>query len=1297
MTQLFINGQQADIDKNTVITFNYSAGDTDNPTAVKSTYSKTVELLGTENNNRIFNNLYDLKQHALSFHSNKRTPFVLYSGGKQQRGYLKLDSISRGLDGIRYRCTLIGELSDFFYNLAYDDKGNKKTFASLHYYFTDENGNVMGDKEETHPIFSWDKDYIVNSWNELYKYDSTSPTVNPRHVITAAPVYHGYGDDMDCKKMLVFYDSLTDDEKAMIPLPSNYNIYEKADGWVVLENSREMDEFEARDLKSFNQCPAVKCSFLLDSISREVNNGGYKVIWDDEVKNSPYYQDTWVIMPKIDFGENSTQADFPFTGIEVNTPYDGYFEGRFECPTSERVDVSTLDSVKVSMTVNLQLLLDKPYKNLYTSYKWLDGTYYEGGVMNTVVNQKYGYVYGGFAIRLKIKSSSGISYSRTHFITSKVGDSNDTGITYGYYVADSLNRIAQAAYGTTWEDLVVHETNFICNDAYATLENGIEISADIPSGDDVRVEMLIKYVSVSDMDRWTPMATQEQPLKYRQVSYQCTPMLVDENTNGIYSSVPPKLQRTTVTKKTLFSSLCTPYEFLLSFIKLLGLKVIPTGKQIHIMPRNRYYTGEVAVLDGLVDLSKGIEIEPILTQYKWHKYGIETPESFAGSLYKKKTDSPYGQLLVDTGYQFNNDTKDIMEGVVFENAIPYRLNSIYFNNIITPTPLISPTFNVEFFDSGVDVKVCKGLSLSQKINRVYDGVPKLCLFDKDYKQSDFKNILAFFTGMDNSRDYFVSDALQACEDYAGGQCYIFNANENIYDDDLTTVTRKARKGIPCFTKYKADGEGNYTFSLDFKKPEYTFLGDDGKYSESTTIYDRFFKRNVEDLYNPENRKITVSAFLHGEPNDLLRRFYYLDGNYWVMEKLSDYCYTSDIPQKITLVRINSTSNYTDNPLRFMKDVAYEDNTRSKARKPQMNGWVDIPSDEVTVYLYIPSQIKYDMNHGIDYIYDEIPNEPNLIDEIIVPKGTPIEDLELPKPRENGNYEFVRWTQINRKQKKAQYDVRLLAVYKYPDTLPKPQQNQIVYGSTAMADITGAKIVSHTFNDGVGVVTFDALGGVLDSSVNLNSEIDTLKLPDSIKVLSMDCSRVNRYLYLNEGLEEIRWNTGQCPLSYNMYYMELPSTLKVVDRLPLTLTTIELPDSVTQFPSFVKNNKTVVNRLLHIRFGKGVKDLRYKMLSGASYLCSIFIDGDVDVIDTNFTSPNDAIVYSVDIQLPSTVTRIMDDAFYLGNVVTLYYPKTVEDFQKLGYNPQIKDDRQAAYIHCSDGKITISHTGTEITR
>ena len=1278
MTELFINGQRADIDRNTVITFNYSAQDTDNPTAVKSTYSKTVELLGTENNNRIFNNIFDLRQHSLTFHSNKRTPFVLYSGGKQQRGYLKLDSVQKNTDGVVYRCTLVGEISDFFFNLAYNDKGEKRTFASLRYYFTDESGKAMGDREDTHPIFTWDKDYITGSWSELYAYSPDSPTVNPRHVITAAPVYHGYAEDTDCKKMLVWYDSLTPEQKNMIPLPSGYDIYDKTGGWFVMENSREMDEFEARDLKSYSQCPAVKCSFLLDAISREENNGGYRVVWDDEITNSPYYQDTWVIMPKIDFGENAGEADFPFTGIDVQNPYDGYSEAAYPVPTEAKVDLSSLDSVNLSLTLNLQLTLDKPYDNLYTSYKLRDDSYY---------------VYGGFAIRLKVMSSSGTVYSRTHFLTTKTGDGADEGFDWGSNVTDIYGRLAREI-GCEEKDITVQQVDFAVNDAYATLKEGVDITMPVPSGDGIKVEMLIKYVQVNDYGKWRPMATRTGTHEYVFVNYQCTPMLVEDNTNGIYGSVPPKLQRTTVRKKTLFASLCSPFDFLLSFVKLMGLKVIPEGKRIHILPRNRYYTGEVMRLDGLVDLAKGIDIEPVLTQYKWHKYGVDTPESYAGSLYKKKTDNPYGQLMVDTGYQFNNDTKEIMQGVVFENAIPYMLNSIYFNDKLTPTPMLSPTFNVEFFDSGTDVKTVGGLSLSEQIYRVYDSMPKLCLFDKDYKQSDFKNILAFFTGMDNTREYYVSDALQECEDYAGGQCYIYNPDGLLPNGQRVTV--KADAGIPCFTKYKADSTGKYTFSLDFKKPEYTFLGDDSVYSESSTIYERFFKRYVEDMYNPENRKVTLSCFLHGEPNELLRRFYYFDGAYWVMEKLSDYCYTSDIPQKVTLVRINNTANYTDNELVFMKDVVWEDKTRGRQREPQMNGWENVPIDEVTVYLYVPSQIEHDMNYGTDYETDNIPSEPNLIDEFTIPKGTPVSGLELPKPRENENHEFVRWVQIYSEQERADYNVHMLAVYRHPDRLPKPADNQIVYGADAKADIVSDKMVSHTYSDGVGVVTLEGLDGVLDDSVRIESAIDTLKLPDSIRTLSMSCLNVEKYVYLNDGLENIAWTPQGCPFSVHMYGMELPSTLKAVSRLPMSMVTIELPDGVTEIPRLDSYGYMNWNRTLHVRLGKGIAGtVEEDRFIDAGNLTSIVIAGDVTEIPDGFLNQNNGAAYNVSIQLPSTISAIANNAFDLENSVTLYYPKTVQEFMSLGYSPRITNTYQAVYVKCKDGEVVISDTGTEI--
>ncbi|MBQ5903708.1 MAG: hypothetical protein IIW89_05160, partial [Alistipes sp.] len=54
---LYINGQRADLDNNALVQMNYTAEDLTNPTIVKNSYSQSVSLLGTANNNRIFGHL----------------------------------------------------------------------------------------------------------------------------------------------------------------------------------------------------------------------------------------------------------------------------------------------------------------------------------------------------------------------------------------------------------------------------------------------------------------------------------------------------------------------------------------------------------------------------------------------------------------------------------------------------------------------------------------------------------------------------------------------------------------------------------------------------------------------------------------------------------------------------------------------------------------------------------------------------------------------------------------------------------------------------------------------------------------------------------------------------------------------------------------------------------------------------------------------------------------------------------------------------------------------------------------
>ncbi|MBR6640306.1 MAG: hypothetical protein IKL35_08105, partial [Muribaculaceae bacterium] len=57
---LYIDGQLADIDKQTLIQMNYTMEELTNPTIVKNSYSQKVKLKGTAQNNRIFGAMYRL-------------------------------------------------------------------------------------------------------------------------------------------------------------------------------------------------------------------------------------------------------------------------------------------------------------------------------------------------------------------------------------------------------------------------------------------------------------------------------------------------------------------------------------------------------------------------------------------------------------------------------------------------------------------------------------------------------------------------------------------------------------------------------------------------------------------------------------------------------------------------------------------------------------------------------------------------------------------------------------------------------------------------------------------------------------------------------------------------------------------------------------------------------------------------------------------------------------------------------------------------------------------------------------
>lgn len=116
----FPGNYKIDIYDNVNIPITYSIDDLKNPSRRNTSFSKTITIPGTKNNNNIFNEIYEIGSESL-FNANKKCGCVVYEDGIQVfKGSMCLDEITRinksgiSYDDIEYNVTLIGELGGLF-------------------------------------------------------------------------------------------------------------------------------------------------------------------------------------------------------------------------------------------------------------------------------------------------------------------------------------------------------------------------------------------------------------------------------------------------------------------------------------------------------------------------------------------------------------------------------------------------------------------------------------------------------------------------------------------------------------------------------------------------------------------------------------------------------------------------------------------------------------------------------------------------------------------------------------------------------------------------------------------------------------------------------------------------------------------------------------------------------------------------------------------------------------------------------------------------------------------------------
>ena len=891
--ELYIDGQLVEFENPPQIAITYAHEDLHNPTIVKNSFSKTIKINGTPNNNKIFGCFFDMtrvtaygdKLSGAYFNPSKRVPFVLLRNGeKVEEGYIKLESVTKNSGKIEYSIVLYGGLGEMLYELSFKEDGEEKRLSDLEY-----------DVDINIPV---NKDTVYNAWGHItghYVNDEIYDTIN------FAPCYNGLPKDFTTNKVAINAYAMPDE----FQLKQYKDNYSAVDGWVLGELPNDMDEIKMKDYRSYLQRPVIRYKKIFEACCNPVNNGGYTVDLDAEFfnQNNPYWEDAWMTLPLLTEVEDLSEE----TEVEVVEN-----NGKYTVTGLTGEDIIKMETPFV-ITSNIVASSNiKTLKTCYYDTKWeYTGALSWGEVVQYAVNMAIytqlvaydanGNVIGGSPAYSFYTKTDDIRHSFTYDLT---------------YPAEVITVDGEfkrfEGYDFKWAFCPTNVTDLT---SYTLTTNNLTYQ------DGMYFELVTKVAYINTG-------------KYKdKVGYLF-------NGNRSYLSdaaVSNSLPITKIVKKgwwikkeSILNSEHTPCKYFLDYLKLFNLHIYKDDleKKIYIRQRNNYFENTEVDLGNLIDLGSDITITPLTYVNKWYNFSTEYEGDSV--LYKDYLDEyglPFGQLKVDTNYNFDNSQKELFDGNIFKGAIMSRGKSRYYVDILHPThgTIPMPPFYLDgcqtyLFNSDGDTvegdyitpKTAE-ISVNWWLEKYYDRIPRPSFVNENNEPIDGANVLLFYDGATENRDvegnYLrcnITDDLPVFEKINEGEpCWIYTFN--MWDKAGNTVARNIPY-FPNFSRYMTVNSV-VVHSWDFGTPK-TLYVPDYKINDTSNIYTQYWQPFITDRYNVDTRVVECRVLLKERVlGDWLQRFYWWNGCWWVLQSINDYDVTSNNTTKCVFVKIHSKNNY----------------------------------------------------------------------------------------------------------------------------------------------------------------------------------------------------------------------------------------------------------------------------------------------------------------------------------------------------------------------------------------------------
>lgn len=363
-------------------------------------------------------------------------------------------------------------------------------------------------------------------------------------------------------------------------------------------------------------------------------------------------------------------------------------------------------------------------------------------------------------------------------------------------------------------------------------------------------------------------STSDIKVKYKSIDFRC-----GDKING--QSLFPKI---------------SIKEFIIETVKYFNLVLKMVDGKLNIQYKKYYLTDDVPIIGNVnsidihnFDFSR-LTLKNEVTSNQWFEE------------YQKYTKKTYGEKIVTTGYNIKLMNKDITFGISSPGVIrdveryAYDIFGSYFNGGYSK--------HLNGVTEGLEDKLVFGY-VNNTTKQIYcqnDTQYEAGLIGGGINPEEVKFVLS-----NTSLNYTTSNGL-----------YTFSGVDDVngtrlIDNHLTLLP------------YKFDSNYNVVKSTEINKPVYNYANiTDDLYSDDVTLYSRYHKKYIQDIYNVNTHILDVDMYIDGVIDEY--KIYNYNNSYYIISEVPEYDPTQPDIYNIKLLRVNDITNYTEYYGRIPKTI-----------------------------------------------------------------------------------------------------------------------------------------------------------------------------------------------------------------------------------------------------------------------------------------------------------------------------------------------------------------------------------------